>query len=146
MPEWAFLARLAEAADCGLLLDVNNIAVSCFNHGWDPMTYLNAIPSERVVQFHLAGHQDLGTHRIDTHDGPVSDEVWALYAKAYALVGGAATLIEWDAMLPPLEVLRSEASHAKAVALGQSAPSRPCPTSNSGLPHPLHQVPVEVAP
>ncbi len=146
MPEWVFLARLAEAADCGLLLDVNNIVVSCFNHGWDPMTYLNAIPPERVVQFHLAGHQDLGTHRIDTHDGPVSDEVWALYAKAYALVGGAATLIEWDAMLPPFEVLRGEASHAKAVALGRSVPSRACPTSTSGVPHPLHHVPVEVAP
>ena len=88
MDEWTFLARLAEEADCALLVDLNNIAVSAFNHGWDPLIYLDALPKERVAQVHLAGHSDLGTHRIDTHDAPVSAEVWALYAAFYEALGG----------------------------------------------------------
>ncbi len=144
MPEWAFLARLAEQADCGLLLDVNNVAVSCFNHGWDAQVYLDAIPADRIVQFHLAGHSDLGTHRIDTHDAPVTDEVWALYRSIYARVGGASTLIEWDADLPPFQELLAEADRAKAVATGSSVTSRVRPSS-SGVPHPLHHAGPEVA-
>jgi len=146
LPEWEFLARLAEAADCGLLLDVNNVAVSCFNHGWDAEAYLDAIPPDRVVQFHLAGHSDLGTHRVDTHDGPVCDEVWALYRAAYEHVGGASTLIEWDADLPAFEVLLGEATHARAVAEGRDPSPRAVAPSASRTPHPLHHVPAEVAP
>ena len=81
MPEWEFLARLAEMTGCGLLLDVNNVYVSSVNHGFDPEAYIDAIPAERVVQIHLAGHTDRGTHLIDTHDHPVMAPVWRLYAR-----------------------------------------------------------------
>ena len=79
MPEWEFLARLAEEADCGLLLDVNNVYVSSFNHGFDPRAYIDAIPADRVVQYHLAGHTNKGTHIIDTHSDHAMPEVWELY-------------------------------------------------------------------
>ncbi len=145
IPEWVFLARLAEATGCGLLVDVNNVAVSCFNHGWDPQAYLDVLPADHVVQFHLAGHSDLGTHRIDTHDGPVSDVVWALYASIYARVGGASTLIEWDADLPTFEVLLEEAVRAEAVATGRPVSQRGPVASRSELSHPLHRGITEVA-
>ncbi len=116
LSEWVFLAALAEEADCGLLLDVNNIYVSCFNHGWDADAYLAAIPWERVVQFHLAGHTHHGTHILDTHSGPVIDEVWALYRQAAQRSGGRATLIEWDADIPPFAELAREAGRARAEA------------------------------
>ena len=83
MPEWEFLTRLAEDADCGLLLDVNNVFVSSANHDFDPEEYIRNVPHRRVVQFHLAGHTDCGTHRIDTHDGEVIDPVWELYRRAH---------------------------------------------------------------
>ena len=82
MPEWEFLARLAEDADCGLLLDVNNVYVSAFNHGFDPNAYVDAIPADRVVQYHLAGHTNKGTHIIDTHSDHAVPEVWELYARS----------------------------------------------------------------
>ena len=88
MSEWEFLARLAEEADCGLLLDVANVRVSSVNHGFDAVEYLRALPHDRVVQMHLAGHEELGTHIVDTHDRPVSDSVWELYAIAGELTGG----------------------------------------------------------
>ena len=137
MPEWVFLARLAERTECALLVDVNNVAVSCFNHGWSPSVYLDALPLDRIAQFHLAGHSDLGTHRIDTHDGPVSDEVWALYASIYARVGGASTLVEWDADVPPFEVLVEEVDRARAVATSGSVDPRVVSPSRARLPHPL---------
>jgi uncharacterized protein (UPF0276 family) len=108
MPEWEFLARLAEASDCAILLDVNNVYVSSKNHGFDPLTYLNAIPFERVVQFHVAGHTDHGTHIIDSHIGPVIDPVWQLLATAHARAGGAPVLLEWDAEIPSFEVTHAE--------------------------------------
>ena len=80
MPEWEYLGRLAEDADCGLLLDVNNVHVSAFNHGFDAAAYIEALPAERIVQVHLAGPRDCGTHLLDTHDSPVLEPVWALYA------------------------------------------------------------------
>jgi uncharacterized protein (UPF0276 family) len=87
MPEWDFLAEVARRADCLILLDVNNIYVSAFNHDFDPLTYLDAIPAERVQQIHLAGHEDNGSHIIDTHDHPVIDEVWRLYGEAIRRCG-----------------------------------------------------------
>ncbi len=90
MPEWEFLASLAETTGCGFLLDVNNIYVSSVNHGFDPEAYIDAIPADRVVQIHLAGHTDRGTHLIDTHDHPVAAPVWRLYARAQARVSAAA--------------------------------------------------------
>ena len=87
MPEWEFLARLAEEADCALLLDVNNVFVSAYNHGFDPREYLAAVPFDRVVQLHVAGHTHHGTHIIDSHIGPVIDEVWRLLGEAWQRAG-----------------------------------------------------------
>jgi uncharacterized protein (UPF0276 family) len=114
MSEWEFLARMAEGADCGLLLDVNNVWVSSFNHAFDPYEYLAGIPMERVAQFHVAGHTNKGTHIIDTHLGRAIDEVWALYGKACELTGGRSTLYEWDEEIPELEVVLEEANKARA--------------------------------
>jgi hypothetical protein len=115
MPEWEFLARLADDADCGLLLDVNNVYVSSRNHDFDPEEYLRAVPPERVVQFHLAGHTDLGTHCIDTHDGRVVDSVWELYRLAHELTGGVSTLLEWDAQIPTFPEVHAEVLKARAL-------------------------------
>jgi uncharacterized protein (UPF0276 family) len=116
MPEWEFVAAVAAQADCDLLLDVNNIYVSSCNHGFDARAYLAAIPPARVREMHLAGHSvrrlPEGAILIDTHDAPVSDEVWALYREACARFGKAPTLIEWDSQLPALDVLVSEARKA----------------------------------
>jgi len=129
IPEWEFLARLAEAADCGLLLDVNNVYVSAFNHGFDPMAYIAAIPAERVVQVHLAGPSDFGTHLMDTHDAPVPDAVWPLYAQVQTRTGGVSTLLEWDANIPPWLDLLAELAKANAAREGwlpaiETAPAR----------------------
>ena len=113
MPEWEFLARLCDASGCGLLLDVNNVYVSGFNHGFDPRQYLDAIPADRVVQVHLAGHTNHGTHILDTHDGPAIDAVWDLYARLCARTGPVSTLFEWDASIPPLADVRAEAEKAR---------------------------------
>jgi uncharacterized protein (UPF0276 family) len=113
MREWEFLARLAEDADCAILLDVNNVYVSAYNHGFDPRTYLAAIPFDRVVQMHVAGHTNHGTHIIDSHIGPVMDEVWQLFGSAHRLAGGVSTLLEWDAEIPSFEVTHAEALRAR---------------------------------
>ena len=113
MDEWEFLSRMAEDADCGLLLDVNNVYVSSVNHDFDPVEYIERIPHNRVVQFHLAGHTNCGTHLIDTHDGQVIDPVWELYRRAHQLTGGVSTLLEWDAKIPPFPVLHAEVLKAR---------------------------------
>jgi uncharacterized protein (UPF0276 family) len=123
MREWEFLARVAEDADCAILLDVNNVFVSACNHGFDPATYLAAVPFDRVVQFHVAGHTDHGTHIIDSHIGPVSDDVWRLLGQAYRKSGGASVLMEWDAEIPSFEVAHADALRAKEVILPPSPPS-----------------------
>jgi uncharacterized protein (UPF0276 family) len=115
MPEWEFLAALAERADCGILLDVNNVHVTCTNHGHDPVRYLDAIPVERVGQFHLGGFTDLGTFLFDTHSTRVSAEVWRLYEHAAKRFGRIATLVEWDADVPSLEHVCAEAARARAI-------------------------------
>jgi len=108
LDEPTFLRELTEATGCGLLLDVNNVYVSCFNAATDPVAYLDAFPCERVVQIHLAGHQHCGTHIIDTHDRPVRPEVWELYRLAWARSGGAATLLEWDGNIPSFAECHAE--------------------------------------
>lgn len=113
MTEWEFLARMAEEADCGLLLDVANVRVSAVNHDFDAGEYLRALPHERVVQMHLAGHTELETHIVDTHDRPVADPVWELYALATELTGGVSTLIEWDEALPPFPEVHAEVLKAR---------------------------------
>jgi uncharacterized protein (UPF0276 family) len=112
MSEWEFLAELSRRADCGLLVDVNNIYVSSVNHRFDPLAFLAGIPRERVGQFHLAGHQDCGTHLLDTHDHPVCEPVWKLYAEAVRLFGRVSTLVERDDRIPPFATLEREARRA----------------------------------
>jgi uncharacterized protein len=121
MPEWEFLARLGDASNCGLLLDVNNVYVSAFNHGFDPRQYVDAIPADRVVQVHLAGHTNHGTHILDTHDGPAIDAVWDLYARLCARTGPVSTLFEWDASIPPLADVRAEAEKARPLRSAAAA-------------------------
>jgi uncharacterized protein (UPF0276 family) len=120
MSEWEFLARLAEKADCGLLLDVNNVYVSSVNHEFDPNEYIDAIPSERVVQYHLAGHTNKGTHIVDTHSDHVIDPVWKLYERAVKRTGSRSTLLEWDESIPEFDVVHAEALKAKRY-LGERA-------------------------
>ncbi len=112
--EWDFLRAVAEQADCGLLLDVNNVYVSAYNHDFDPFEYIDNIPAGRVVQIHLAGHTNKGTHIIDTHSDHVIDKVWNLYRHATQREhGAAATLLEWDAEVPDFETVHAEALKAR---------------------------------
>jgi len=116
MSEWEFLAQVAERADCHLLLDVNNVYVSSVNHSFDPLAYLAGVPAQRVRQMHLAGHQDAGTHLIDTHDAPVAPAVWDLYTHAVERFGEVATMVERDDNLPPIEALIEELDVARTIA------------------------------
>jgi uncharacterized protein len=115
MEEWTFLSELAELADCMLLLDVNNVYVSCFNHGWNPERYIRGIAADRVQQYHLAGHDDCGTHLLDSHGAAVHDAVWELFAGTVARIGCRPTLLEWDQNLPALPILLAEAEKAQAL-------------------------------
>jgi uncharacterized protein (UPF0276 family) len=114
LTEWEMLGEIAEKADCGLLFDVNNVYVSSRNHGFDPMAYVDAVPADRVVQIHLAGHTDKGKYVLDTHSDHVRDEVWALYRRAIQRCGAVSTLIEWDEDIPEWDVLADEADKARA--------------------------------
>jgi uncharacterized protein (UPF0276 family) len=115
LSEWEFLAEVAQRADCGILLDVNNVYVSATNHGFDPEKYIAALPPERVWQIHLAGHTDRGTHLLDTHSRRVCDAVWALYRFATRRIGAVASLIEWDEDIPEWDVLEAESERARTV-------------------------------
>ncbi len=108
IPEHEFLAELSEKADCALLLDVNNIYVASYNQRLDPLEYINALPQNRIVQIHLAGHTNMGTHIIDTHDTYVNDDVWNLYTHATGRFGNISTMIEWDGNIPEFPVLEAE--------------------------------------
>ena len=123
--EWQFLAHIAQEADCLLLVDVNNIYVSSVNHGFDPLTYLHALPAHRVQQIHLAGHSDNGDHIIDTHDHPVAQPVWDLYAKACQRFGAVAAMIERDDHIPPLAELLDEMATARRIAAQHMASPEP---------------------
>jgi uncharacterized protein (UPF0276 family) len=116
LTEWEFLAEIARRADCLILLDVNNIYVSAYNHGFDPEQYVAGIPAERVQQIHLAGHSNCGDYIIDTHDADVIDPVWDLYAKVIARLGPVSTMIERDDHIPPLADLVAELDRARSVA------------------------------
>lgn len=116
IPEQEFLRELCAQTGCGILLDVNNVYVSSFNHGWNAEAYLDAIPPEAVVQYHLAGHRNKGTHIIDTHDEPIIDDVWALYRYTLQKIGARSTMIEWDDAIPPFEDLLAELRKAEAHA------------------------------
>ena len=145
LDEWDYLAALTAETGCGLLLDVNNVYVSSVNHGFDPEVYLDAIPADRIVQFHLAGHTNCGTHIVDTHDGPVIEEVWRLYARIYARTEGVSTLLEWDSKIPPLDEVHAEVLRAKAlVEEGGLVAASPAPQASEAIPHPAHVVTVEL--
>jgi len=152
--DWDFMGCMAKQADCGILLDVNNIYVCARNHGWDAKLYIDSIPAEHVVQFHLAGHEDYGTHVVDTHSAPVIDEVWELYRYANQYLGedGAATLLEWDSEIPPFPRLIEELQKANQYMTDHSLPiskinidKKAMPTSlgRGSYPHPLHHITVE---
>ena len=113
MTEWEFLNEVVERADCGILLDVNNIYVSSRNHSFNPGHYLDAVPPERVAQIHIAGHSTFEKYILDTHDHPVIDPVWALYERAIERCGNIATLLEWDQNIPTFEELHTEARKAE---------------------------------
>ena len=115
MSEWDFVAEIARRADCWLLLDVNNVFVSGTNHAFDAKAFLDAIPADRVVQFHLAGHSESDTCLIDTHDQPVCEDVWALYARALERFGRVSTMIERDDNIPPLSELVDELARARHI-------------------------------
>lgn len=115
MSEWEFYSTVVEQADCLMLLDINNIYVSAVNHGFDPIDYLNGVPLERVQQFHLAGHTDYGDFIVDTHDHPVVDPVWELYARAVERFGPISTMIERDDNFPPFSELMAELDQARAI-------------------------------
>jgi uncharacterized protein len=116
MSEWDFLAEMAKRADCDLLLDVNNIFVSGFNHGFDPIDFIEGLPAERIAQIHLAGHEHNETHIVDTHDAPVIEAVWSLYGEAISRLGPITTMIERDADIPPLADMEAELDRARAIA------------------------------
>ena len=116
MSEWAFVSRVCELADCLLLLDVNNVYVSGFNHGFDPRDFIDGVPAERVRQIHLAGHQNHGDYIVDTHDAPVIDPVWQLYGHALTRLGPVSTMIERDDHIPELAELVDELGIARRLA------------------------------
>jgi len=113
MTEWEFISTIADEADCGILLDLNNIFVSAFNHRFDANEYVDAVPAERVVQYHLAGHSDHGTHLLDTHDHPICDAVWALYERAVRRFGAVSAMVEWDDNIPEFAELARIADRAR---------------------------------
>lgn len=126
MNEAAFFTRVLEAADCGMLLDVNNVYVNSRNHGFDPKTFIRQLPLHRVGQIHVAGHKDCGDVIVDTHEGPIIDPVWDLYRFTLEQIGRpVSTLIEWDTNIPPLEAVVAEATRAQGIieALGLAGSS-----------------------
>ena len=121
MAEWEFLAELVRRADCELLLDVNNVHVSAANHGFDARAYIDAMPRGRVRQIHLAGHTEADGLLVDTHDQPVCEAVWSLYAHALARLGPVPTMIERDDRIPPLAELVDELDRARSIAADVTA-------------------------
>jgi uncharacterized protein (UPF0276 family) len=115
MPEWEWVTEIARRADCGILLDVNNVYVSAFNHGFAAETYIDAIPADRIGQVHLAGHTDRGSYLFDSHIGPVPDPVWALFRRLTRRIGPVPTLIEWDEEIPPYEIVVADSQRAAAM-------------------------------
>ncbi len=148
MTEWEFLSALVAETGCGLLLDVNNVYVSAVNHDFDPETYIRHLPHDHIVQFHLAGHTNMGDYCIDTHDGQVIDPVWKLYQLAWQLTGGASTLLEWDAQIPDFATLHAEVLKAKPLVQGGKTPDaspKPHPVNGQGaVPHPAHRIATQV--
>ena len=117
MTEWQFISDVVELADCGMLLDVNNVYVSSRNNEFEPRDFLENIPHERIAQLHIAGHSDNGDHVLDTHDHPVRSEVWQLYSEVIERIGSTSTLLEWDSNIPDFSEVHAEAIKASAFQL-----------------------------
>jgi uncharacterized protein (UPF0276 family) len=130
MTEWDFLGEIAERADCGILLDCNNVYVSAQNHGFDATAYIDGVPHDRVVQMHLAGHTDKGRYILDTHSDHVKDEVWELYERAIGRCGAISTLVEWDDDIPEWDVLSEEAAKARRLRADVLGAPRANPRAN----------------
>jgi hypothetical protein len=128
--EWDFLSAVAEESDCGILLDINNVFISAFNHGFDARMYIESMPIDRVAQYHLAGHSDYGSYLLDTHDHPIRSEVWPLYDVAVGRFGEVSGLIEWDDNIPEFSVLQAGADEARArrirAVLGRATRQEAC--------------------
>jgi uncharacterized protein (UPF0276 family) len=137
MTEWQFISEVAERANIGLMFDVNNVFVSAYNHGFDPHEFIAGVPHHRILQVHVAGHTNVGKYIIDTHRGPIIDEVWELYRELIGYAGSVSTLIEWDDAIPEWPVLAAEAERARnirAEALrGRSEPATPSEHTASRL-------------
>jgi uncharacterized protein (UPF0276 family) len=119
LPEWEFLGALVERTDAAILLDVNNVFVGSYNHGFDPEHYVRSLPHRRIVQIHLAGPTSYGDYLVDTHDHPVPTRVYELFRLAMALTGGVSTLLEWDAAIPPYPELVRELERARRALTGE---------------------------
>ena len=134
MPEWEFLSELTRQTGCWLVFDVNNVFVSAFNHDYDPNTFIDGIPADRVVQFHLAGHEHNMTHIIDTHDAMVCPQVWDLYRAAVRRFGAVSTIIERDDKIPPLDEMVAELQKARQIAaeINAAATGRKKPAKSGG--------------
>jgi len=115
MTEWDFIRSVVEQANVGLMFDVNNVYVSAYNHGFDPLTFIRSVPHERILQIHVAGHTNLGDYIIDTHQGPVLGSVLDLYRETIRLAGPISTLLEWDEDIPSFEVLTQEIQRIERV-------------------------------
>lgn len=125
MTEWEFLNEVVARADCGVLLDVNNIYVSSRNHDFDPRVYIDAVPADRVAQIHIAGHTKFERYVLDTHDHPVLDPVWKLYERALRRCGPTATLLEWDDRIPSFDEVHAEALKARKFLGAFATPTTP---------------------
>jgi uncharacterized protein len=134
MTEWEFITQIAEAADCLLLLDVNNIYVSSYNHQFDAKAFIDGVPAKRIQQIHLAGHNNHGDYIIDTHDAPVIDPVWDLYEYAIARFGQVSTMIERDDKIPALDELVKELDIARKIA-SKHCPAAQYPCALQGMPY-----------
>lgn len=126
LSEWEFLRAVAEEADCGILLDVNNVFVNARNHGFSAEEYIDSLPSERIGQVHLAGHTDKGTYLLDSHIGPTPSPVWALYERVLERHGAVASLVEWDEEVPEWETLVAERDRAAELERRVTAGRRAC--------------------
>jgi uncharacterized protein (UPF0276 family) len=115
MTEWEFVRQVVERADCGLMFDVNNVYVSAYNHGYDPLEFIRAVPHERILQIHIAGHTNYGKYIIDTHVGPLIDPVLDLYRETIRLAGPISTLLEWDDHIPEFSELQAEVARVAQV-------------------------------
>lgn len=147
--ECEFLSRLAEEADCGLLLDVNNVYVSSFNHDMDAEKFIRSLPHDRIVQFHLAGHTNYGSYLLDTHDQHVAAPVWELYRTACSLTDGVSTLLEWDARIPSFSEVHGEVLKARRFmeadpVIYKTLEPEVQPEPAMTVFHPLHQIRPEV--